>query len=336
MRVFQTGGTGFIGGHVADALREHGHEVVALARQGSDTSHLARIGAVVVEGDITDAAAVEAGMQGTDAVVHCAAVVGPVGSWQHFETVGVGGTERVVKAAERTGTRRVIHLGSTAVYGTDPRGRTFSESTPFEYKPEGWNHYVREKVLSERVLWEAHGFERIVATSIRPAIVLGPGDRHFLPRIRAAATSRFGGLVGAGTNYLAFAVVEEVAEAVVRALENDETAGKSYNLAGTRRVTQREMYNMVTDALGLPRVQRQRSFGRAMRSAGMLELAWKLAMRPGEPPVTRFGVALIGQQYQVDSSKAAADLGWKGVSDFEDAIQRAVEWERVQGSHVAG
>jgi 2-alkyl-3-oxoalkanoate reductase len=329
MKVFLTGGTGFIGSHVANVLHSRGHEIVALARPTSDTAHLESLGATIARGDVTDPASLEAAAAGCDIVIHAAAVVGPVGKWEHFEAVGVQGTANVIRAAQSAGIRRFIHVGSIAVYGSRPGGRTYSESTPFDYTPEGWNHYVREKVRSEQALWEAHGYQRIAATSMRPSIVIGPGDRNFLPRAIDVVNFRFARITGSGNNYIAFVVVEEVADAIVRAAEREETAGQAYNLSGTPRITQRQLFNTMTDLLGKPPITGTMSFNMAMRSAGLLEGWWRLARRPGEPPVTRFGVALVGQQFQVDTTRAREQLGWEGNASYEDALRRSLEWHRA-------
>jgi 2-alkyl-3-oxoalkanoate reductase len=329
VKVFITGGTGFIGGHAAEALLARGHEVFALAREGSDTELLESAGATIRRGDVTDPESLKAAAAGADIVVHCAAVVGNYGSWKHYEAVGVKGTANVLNAAEANGIKRFVHLGSIAVYGMRPAGRTYTESTPFDYQPERWNNYVREKVLSEQLLWEAHGYGRVAVTSLRPSIVMGPRDRNFLPRAISLAKSPMAALVGSGTNYVPFVVIDDVTEAVLRVVETEETAGRAYNLSGRERISQREIWNLVTDALGRKPVKRKFSFGLSMWSAAMMEGMWKLTGRKREPPVTRIAVALIGQQYQIDCTRAAEEIGWKGDSSYTDALARSMEWHNA-------
>lgn len=324
-RAFLTGGTGFLGGHVARVLRERGHDVLALVRPTSDATQLQELGVTLRFGDITDQASIAAAAEGADIFIHGVARVGGFGPWDEFESVGVTGTANAIAAAEQVGARRFVHLGSIAVYGTNPAGRTYTESTPLEHKPEGWNHYVREKVEAEQILWEAHGYDRIAATSVRPSIVVGPGDRYFPERAIAAVNFRFASIVGSGNNYVPFVRVEDVAEAVVNAAEREETAGKAYNLSSRHRITQVEIMSIVTAALGRPPVRRKVSLPNAMRAATILEAWWRLARRPAEPPTSRFMVSLLGHQYQVDSTRAERDLDWTGDGDIAEGIRASLE-----------
>src|SRR5215210_7348131 len=102
MRAFLTGGTGFIGNHVARKLRERGDEVVALARSPEKAAALRELGCEVVEGDLADGEAIGRGLQGCDSAFHLAAIykVGiPKSDRQGMTDANVGGTERVLDAA---------------------------------------------------------------------------------------------------------------------------------------------------------------------------------------------------------------------------------------------
>src|SRR6185312_13078943 len=102
MRVFVTGGTGFIGGRVVRRLRDRGDEVVALVRSPGKAGDLAALGCELVEGDLTSAEAIRRGVQGCDAVFHIAAVykVGiPASERDSMREANVHGTELVLDSA---------------------------------------------------------------------------------------------------------------------------------------------------------------------------------------------------------------------------------------------
>src|SRR5215211_1071490 len=129
MRVFLTGGSGFIGGHVARRLRERGDDVVALARSAEKAAPLRELGCEVVEGDLSDVAAIGRGLEGCDAAIHAAAIykVGiPKSERQGMWDANVKGTERVLDAAIDAGVGRIVYVSTVNVFG-NTRGRVVDE-----------------------------------------------------------------------------------------------------------------------------------------------------------------------------------------------------------------
>jgi nucleoside-diphosphate-sugar epimerase len=327
MRVLVTGASGFIGGHVVERLADDGHDVTAFVRPTSDVAHLRSLEVPMALGDVRDADSLAAACQGKDAVVHTAAVVGTYGSWDHFLEVGVRGTQKALDAAASKGVSRFVHLGSIAVYGTRPTGVPFTEDTPFDEKPERWNHYVREKVWSEKRVWRAHQEGKVEAVSIRPSVVLGPRDRNAIPRVLSIIKSPIGALSGKGDNRIPCVVVEELAEAIAKAMTEPAAAGRAYNFSGREPITQRQMVDAFAAAAGLKPLTRSAPEWVGMASARAFEGIYRLLRRKDEPYITRIAVALAGRDYEIDSSRAAAELGWEGSADYYDAIRRSVEVE---------
>jgi nucleoside-diphosphate-sugar epimerase len=325
-----TGATGFIGGHIVDVLQEQGHDVTALVRATSDTTHLREREVRLATGDVTDSDSLRVACSGMEWVFHTAAVVGTYGKWAHFREVGVRGTKHVIDAAASAGASRFVHLGSIAVYGTRPRTEPSTEDTPYDEHPERWNHYVREKVLSEKLLWKAHGEGCIQATSIRPSVVVGPRDRNAIPRTLAIIRSPLGALAGRPDNRLPTVVVEELSAAIVKAASTEAAIGKAYNLSGRETITQLDFMRLYAEAAGLKPKKRAVPYGMALASAGVLEGLYRLGRRKNEPFITRIVVAIAGHDYAIDCSRAVADLGWEGKADYADAIRRSVEWYRAQ------
>ncbi len=182
MKVFLTGGTGFIGGALARALRDRGDEVVALVRSPAKATELAQRGAALVQGDLGDVAAIEAGMRGADAVIHGAAVyeVGiPAGERARMDEANVRGTENVLGAALRLEIPRALYISTVGVFG-NTRGKVYDEDGPLGDGSTSW--YERTKV-------EAHRAARRLAEQglplviVQPGGVYGPGDHSQLGNI---------------------------------------------------------------------------------------------------------------------------------------------------------
>src|SRR6266545_90928 len=120
MRVFVTGGTGFIGGHVVRKLRARGDDVTALVRNPEKGAELADLGCDLVVGTLADTDAIRAGMEGCDAAIHGAAVyeVGiPASAHQAMFEANVVGTENVLRAALEAKVARVVYISTVAVFG---------------------------------------------------------------------------------------------------------------------------------------------------------------------------------------------------------------------------
>ena len=168
MRVFLTGGTGLLGSHLAQELRAHGHEVVALHRKNADTVALEECECELVEGDIRDeSSALAPLMAGCSHVVHGAALVYAGGAWPKIRSVNVDGTRNVLTAARLAGIGHAVHVSSVAVYGSAPG--PVDESTPTDAILAPGDLYARSKREAEEVargIEEKRGFP---VTIVRPS-----------------------------------------------------------------------------------------------------------------------------------------------------------------------
>ena len=120
MKVFVTGGTGFIGGEVVRQLRERGDEAACLVRNPAKAGKLDALGCELVAGDLGDGAAIRRGMEGCDAVIHAAAMyeVGiPKSQRPAMRAANVGGTELVLRTALEAKIPKVIYVSTVGAFG---------------------------------------------------------------------------------------------------------------------------------------------------------------------------------------------------------------------------
>jgi len=176
MRVCVTGGTGFIGRALVRRLLAEGHEVRVLARPSSRADALPALGVEIVRGDLTDTAALDGAVSGTEIVFHTAAKVSGPGTREEFFQANVTATRHVLEACSRQTVRRVVYLSSIAVYGSARNGEIIDESTPFDANSEGRDFYSQSKIAAD---WLAASFpatNTLSITIVRPGIVFGPGQ----------------------------------------------------------------------------------------------------------------------------------------------------------------
>lgn len=231
MRVLVTGGLGFIGAWTARVLLERGHGVRTFDVHGERALFDAITGerGARVEhrtGDITDPAAVDAAVDGCEAVVHLAAVLIPTARKDPLlgARINVMGTLHVFEAAKRAGVRGIAYASSAAVFGPDDG-----------VHPEPRTHYGAYKLCNEgcaRAYWDDAGIRSV---GLRPSTVYGPGREIGVTAdptlaMRAAAegrayTIRFTGATG--MDY-----VEDVATIFARAATDTPDGAHAFSLQG--------------------------------------------------------------------------------------------------------
>ena len=170
----------------------------------------------------------------------------------------------------------------------------------------------------------------IRATSLRPSVILGPRDRTVVTRMLRFMKLPLGSVMGKGTNRVPCVVVEELAEAAVRAATRDEALGRSYNISGRETITQAELMRAFVRAAGGVMTPARFPLAWSSLSATLLDHGYELMGMQDEPIISRISVAIFGYDYRVDCSRAEHDLGWTGSGDYHDAIRRSVDWYRAQ------
>ena len=231
-RVFVTGGTGFVGRAVIQALRAEGYAVRCLVRRGSERD-LRGFGAIErVEGDVMARQTLDEGISGCDAVVHLVGIIHErpaIGST--FERVHVQGTQNVLDAAAAAGVRRYVHMSALGV-------RSGARS---RYHRTKWA--AEEAVRSSPLPW----------TIFRPSIIYGRGDefvtmlRSMLERLSIVP------VIGSGRQRLQPVPVEQVARGFARALALEGTVKHSYDVGGPDAVSMVELLDAIARAMGRPR-----------------------------------------------------------------------------------
>lgn len=169
--VLVTGATGLAGANICKLLIARGDGVRALARDGADTDPIAALGVVVVTGDVTDADAVRRAATGSDAAIHCAALLG--GASQNladFQAVNVGGTKNVLDAAEAVGLGRVVAVSTGTFFDTD--GGLDREDAPVSKEPGSDPYTVTKMAAFLDAMSRAAKGQDVV--SAHPGAIYGP------------------------------------------------------------------------------------------------------------------------------------------------------------------
>lgn len=234
MRVFLTGATGFIGGAVARQLRDAGHEVVALVRSPEKADDLHRIGAEVVEGDLSSADVIALAAHGCNAAIHGAAIyrVGVTAAQAaEMRAANVDGTEFALDGLSRVGIERIVYVSTVGIFG-NTEGAVVDERHERDEDDGFLSVYDETKYRAHQI---ALGYVRSGAPVmiVQPSAVYGPRDHSEIGQnlLRAA----HGTLPAAALTELGLSMVhvDDVAAGIILALEKGRI-GESYVLSGER------------------------------------------------------------------------------------------------------
>lgn len=285
------GGTGFLGSQIVKRLLQGGHRVGVLSRNPSNL-------APGVEGrpaDVRDQAQLDRALAGVETLVIAvqfpnAPIENPRRGFTYLKIDGEG-TERLVRAAQRAGVKRLLYLsGAGAGQG----------------RKEPW---FLAKEMAERAVRSSG----IPFTIIRPAWVYGPADNSLNKFVTFARLLPFVPVVGNGQSKMQPVYIEDVAEAVARALETPAAVDQTYELGGPAVLTMDEIVRAMLQAMGKRRPLLHSPTGLMKLAAAPLTLL-------PTPPLSPGAVDFVTQEALVDSSQAVRDLGLR-LTPIEEGLR---------------
>jgi len=284
MKVFVTGATGFSGSHTVSLLLENGYEVRCLYRPRSDRALLPQPEIEWILGDVSDSRALSASMCGTDALVN-------------ITSLGFGHADSILRATKDAGIQRAIFVSTTAIF------------TQLNAKSK------KVRIAAETAI-ETSGLKY---TILRPTMIYGSSrDRNMYRLVRWMHYLPFVPVFGDG-NYLQQPIyVGDVAQAILSCLCNDQTFGKSYNIAGKHPLTYNEVIHTITHQMN--------------------KRVWKIHI-PASPvisvlnfferlhiplPIKAEQVLRLNENKDFSYAEAQKDFGYKPLS-FEDGVKRELQ-----------
>lgn len=313
MRVFVTGGSGLVGGHVIEALRER-HEVRAMARSDASARRVEAFGAEAVRCSLADIGAEH--LAGCDAVVHAAAAVGEFGTDAYFWEGNVLGTECVLQAAREAGVGSFVHISSQAVLvdGRDVDGLDDDAPIPDAHPVA----YCRTKAEAERRVLAADGPDfRTVA--LRPGMIWGPRDNNVLPALGEMLAAGSFSWIDGGRVQTVTTHVGNVVAAVERALEVEAARGP-YTVADPELLDVRTFVGGLAGSQGWALPSRSVPGWLVRGAARLMEGTWRLFRFGGQPPITRMAAILMSRRHDVSDARIRRELAYEPPISFAAGI----------------
>jgi uncharacterized protein YbjT (DUF2867 family) len=256
MKIFISGGTGFVGGHVCRALLDKGHELRLLVHRRIGTPES---GVEVVEGDVTRFETFQQSLGGCDAVVNLVGIIREFPSkGTTFERLHIQATVNLLAAATGSGIRRYLQMSAL---GARPAAVS-------AYHQTKWR--AEESVRVSGLEW----------TIFRPSLIFGPHDAFINMLAAQLRLAPVMPVIGSGSYRLQPIHADDVARCFALALELPESVGQTYDLCGKDRLSYEELIDMIAAALG-----RSRPF-KPHLPLGLMKLVIPLAQEIPQFPIT--------------------------------------------------
>lgn len=310
---FITGGAGFLGINLTRFLLARGHQVTTYDFADFDYPD-ARDRVRSIKGDIRDAAALDASMEGSDVVVHTAAAL-PLYKQGDIYTTDIDGTRNVVEAAYRHGVDRLIHISSTAVYGI-PDHHPLCEDDELD----GVGPYGKAKIMAEEICL-GYRDKGMCVTIIRPKSFVGPERLGVFALLYDWAKDGRGfPMIGSGDNRYQLLDVEDLCQAIYLAATGDKSqVNDTFNIGAKQFTTMKQDYQAVLDRAG---------HGKKIVPFPAWPAIWALRVLEFYhlSPLYKWVYETAAKDSFVSIEKAERILGFQPMYSNQDALLRNYQW----------
>ena len=323
--VLVTGGSGFLGSHVAEQLARAGHKVRALVRKSSDVKFLKSIAGVeLAYGAVEDKDAVAKASEGVDAIVHSAGLV-KAKRPENFVETNVDGTRNLLEIAldRRARIKRFVFVSSLAAHGPSDDGHAIAH----DREPRPVTHYGRSKLAAEKLVVAAK--DDLSVTVIRPPAVYGPRDQEMFTFFEAVSKG-FMPVLGDGTQRLSVIFGADAADACIKALFVPHQSGRAYYIEDGAIYTQPQMADILERVLGKKAFRMKVPMGIVRLAAHATQLYGRA--RDRAVMLTPDKVNELGAPHWVCSAEPIKqELGWAPSVQWEEGARQTADWYRTAG-----
>jgi nucleoside-diphosphate-sugar epimerase len=326
MKIFVTGGGGFLGLAIVRELCAAGHKVVSFSRKNCHALHL--LGVTHFQGDISEYTLLKEAMKGCDAMFHVAAKTGDWGRYEDYYKVNVTGTENVLQACRELHIHHLVFTSSPSVIfnGKDSEGQ--DESLPYPKKFNAW--YPQTKAIAEKLVMAANDLS-LKTVSLRPHLIWGPGDPYYIPKLFEKVKTGKLFLLGKSPKIVDCIYIDNAAKAHVQAfnqLVNNpcKVAGKTYFISQDAPIAISEFINKLIATGGYSPVTKHLSPAIVRFAGWLLETVYHLFKINSHPPITLFLAQQLSTSHWYNISDAKKDFDYKPEISLEEGMQRLRAW----------
>ncbi len=322
MKIVITGGNGFIGSWVVKKLSGMGDEITCLVREGSDISKIESggklPGVMIRVVDYEKEISLKREIEGASVLIH---LIGQMGgkeiTKEKMNYTNVILTKIVANACAANHVNQIIYCSTPGVQGLGHRACT--EEMP--YAPRG--QYERSKVEAEVALIEICKRYHINYTIIRPDFVYGPLDMRRVKMYKNIKKRRFV-LTTKGDSYLHPTYVEDVAQGIVKAVQNEQAYNEIFNISAAEDITSLLYLQTIADCVGCKLIHINIGYQFSVFLASMIERIF--AGLKKEPPVTKSKIDFLALDHSTSIKKAQSLLNYAPEYSLQKGMQSTISW----------
>jgi nucleoside-diphosphate-sugar epimerase len=315
MKIFITGGTGFLGQRVIKRIAKDHSEILGLTRSSNSSKKLESLNVNPVHGSLEDIPRWENKLSGVDIVIHCAAPVEFWGDWGKYQKGIVEPTEALFKAAEQKGVKKFIFISSESVLQDKKDLIDIDESESYPDSPN--SYYGKSKMIAEQfILAQESDMESII---IRPTFIWGKGVQALDTMIEKVKSEDFL-WIDHGKSLFEMVHVDNVAESV--ALACIKGVNKNiYFVTDDNTQPVKDFLTKLIKTQGVIPPEKSIPKGIAGILASIVEKIWRVFDIQRAPPITKFDLSFVAMGRKYNIEKIKKDLGYKPVVSEGDGLE---------------
>ena len=315
--VLVTGGTGFIGRSLVDALLARGYFVKVIGRRPvigwrarSDVEHL--------RADISEPGVLEAAVQNADQIFHLAAATS--GTPEFYQRVTIESTERLLELVAGRGAR-VVFVSSASVYdaGSMKDASVIDEDFPLERNTQLRGLYARAKTESELGAQEFLSHPRVKLTVVRPGLVYGPRSDNVLNGAALSVRRRILITTGTPAKLLPLIYVDDLVDGLIRIAESEAAIGRVYNIAHPQMPTTEQFLRTYRELSGDRRPMIDIPLPKLLPVFSALD---KLSASLGRQPKYRYSAGRLVSGSTFSSDRIRREMGFEPRVGFREGLEK--------------
>ena len=315
MKIFLTGGSGFVGSNIIPVLIEEGHQIHAIARSKSSAEKLKKLGCIPVMDDLLRLSGnTRSALKNCDAVLHSAAHMDFTYDKKPYYEMNVEATKNLLSLSQMTGIKKFIYISAAPVVANE-KVVNLKEKDETDGLPSAL--YPKTKAITERLVLAANTntFQTI---ALRPPAIWGPNNHHYEDLFANAKKGKWR-WIGGSHQILSTIHVRNLANAVSVALKSDK-GGEAYFVTDGDRRSMRITFSAIMKAYGIDPGEKELPRSVALFLAHLLGGIWKTLGLKSRPPVAPLMIRLMATEFSVDDQKARTELGYKNAITFDEGI----------------